>query len=79
MNLNCRRIAAFVIKIHNHFLDTPSVTLTLSQAQRRFGLDEITCDAVLNALVEARVLARTSEGAYVRFFPRNAVRTCFAA
>lgn len=79
MSLNCGRIAALVTKIQNHFLDTPSMTLTLSQAQKRFGLDEITCEAVLGVLVDANVLARTSNNAYVRFFPCNSARPRFAA
>jgi hypothetical protein len=74
MRLSCGRIAALVTKIQNDFLDSPSMTLTLSQVQKRFGADQITCEAVLGALVDGNVLARTSDGAYVRFFPRNAVR-----
>jgi hypothetical protein len=74
MSVSCGRIAALVTKIQGAFLDTPKLTLTLSQAQERFGTDEITSEAVLSALVDAKVLARTADGAYVRFFPRNSVR-----
>jgi hypothetical protein len=71
MVVSCEHITALVMKIQNDFLDTPSLTLTLSQAQKRFGADEITCEAVLRALVDAGVLATTSDGAYVRFFLRG--------
>jgi hypothetical protein len=74
MSVSCGRIAALVMKIQNEFLDKAGLTLTLSQAQSRFGADEITCEAVLGALVDARVLAKTPDGAYIRFFPRLAMR-----
>jgi hypothetical protein len=49
------------------------LSLTLPAAQRRFGLDGVTCAGVLGALVEARVLTER-EGAYRRYVPRPAVR-----
>jgi hypothetical protein len=72
MAVSYGHIAALVVKIQNDFLDTPTLRLTLSQAQKRFGADEITCEAVLGALVDASVLANTPDGAYVRLFPRRA-------
>ena len=73
MSLSCGRIAALVTKIQNDFLDIPGLTLTRSQAQRRFGTDAIACDAVLDVLVDAKVLARTSDGSSVRLrISRNA-------
>jgi hypothetical protein len=74
MSVSCGRIATLVMKIQNEFLDKAGLTLTLSQAQNRFGADEITCEAVLGALVDAKVLAKTPDGAYIRFFPRLAMR-----
>jgi hypothetical protein len=73
MAVSSGHITALVTKIQNDFLDTPSLTLTLPQAQKRFSVDEITCEAVLGTLVDAGVLARTSDDAYVRFFPRVSV------
>jgi hypothetical protein len=73
MAVSCGHITALVTKIQNDFLDTPSLTLTLSQAQKRFGADEITCEAVLGTLVDAGVPVRTSDEAYVRFFPQVSV------
>jgi hypothetical protein len=44
--------------------------LTLKEAERRFGIDEIACNAVLTALVDANVLSRNREGTYIMKFPR---------
>jgi hypothetical protein len=79
MILSSGRIAALVTRIQNDFLDIPDLTLTLSQAQQRFGTDERTCEAVLDALVDANVLARTPGNAYVRLFPRTSPRRRVAA
>jgi hypothetical protein len=59
--------------MQNDFLKTPGLTLTIWQAEKRFGADRPTCDAILGALVDARVLARTKSG-YTRFFPKQTVR-----
>ena len=79
MRLSCGRIAALVTKIQNDFLDIPGLTLTLSQVRTRVGTDESTCEAILNTLVDANVLARTPGNSYVRFFPRHPARPRFAA
>jgi hypothetical protein len=44
----------------------------VSQAQRHFGVDEITCEAILDALADAGVLFKTADRVYGRFFPRLA-------
>ena len=67
------RIEHLLMQIQSAFLDNPMLSLTLPAAQRRFGVDEITCAGVLAALVDARVLKK-SEGVYRRNFPRPAVR-----
>jgi len=46
--------------------------LTLPEAERRFGMDRASCEAVLGALVDAHVLAQSADGGYARFFPRLA-------
>jgi hypothetical protein len=74
MGVSCGRIATLVTKMQSEFLNRPDLTLTLLQAQARFGADEITCQAVLGALVDARVLAKRADGACVRFFPRGSAR-----
>ena len=72
MTPNRRRIQALVMRIQNDFLDDPALRLTLPGAQARFGVDAVTGEAVLGALVDAGVLARTPDGAYLRFLPRAA-------
>jgi hypothetical protein len=48
------------------FHEMPGLQLTKLQVQRLWGLDALTCDALLDALVEARFLQRTENGAYAR-------------
>jgi len=66
-----RRMQNLVVRMQQAFLDAPAFRLTLPQARRRFATSEATCEAVLNVLVEAGVLSRTSQGEYVRLFPRS--------
>lgn len=68
------RIEGLVMQIQSAFLENPMLSLTLPAAQRRFGVDEITCAAVLRVLVDAHVLARRRD-AYRRNFPRHDVRS----
>lgn len=63
------RIAETLLRIQNGFLDTPGLTVTTREAAMLFGVDDITCVAILKALVEAHVLKRTRTGSYVREFP----------
>jgi hypothetical protein len=58
--------------MQDDFLNTATLQLTVPEAEQRFDVDRTACEAVLDALVEAQVLARTGEGTYARFFPRLA-------
>lgn len=60
------------MRIESEFLATPELKLTLSEAERRFGIDAITCEAVLDALVDAAVLFKTPDRVYGRVFPHLA-------
>jgi hypothetical protein len=40
--------------------------LTVAQARRLWGLDHASCEALLGALVEAKFLFRTRDGAFIR-------------
>jgi hypothetical protein len=64
-----RRIEDLVMRIEGEFLETPGLMVTVADAQRRFGLDEITCEAVLDALVDSAVLFKTRDRVYGRLFP----------
>jgi hypothetical protein len=72
-------LASLITHIQNDFLDSPALTMTSGQTQRRFNIDGATCDAVLGLLVDATVLARTPDGAFVRFFPRQTRGIAYAA
>ena len=63
------RIEQLLMRIEGEFLDTPGRMLTLPQAERRFGVDEITCEAILEALVDAKVLFKTRDRVYGRLMP----------
>ena len=56
-------VAHLVMRIQNDFLDHPTLALTLDEAQERFDVDDVACAGVLDALVDARVLAQR-EGTY---------------
>lgn len=55
-----------VRRIRGEFLEMPGLRLTQAQAQRLWRLDQTACEAVLGALVDARFLAKTRDGAFVR-------------
>jgi hypothetical protein len=52
--------------IRAEYLEIPGLHLTRNQVQRLWGLDDLTCDALLEALVDVRFLRRTRTGAYIR-------------
>jgi hypothetical protein len=66
MTLTCGRIGDLILRAQDAFLQAPGLRLTVPEAARRFGADETTCRAVLEALVDGRVLDRTLNGAYLR-------------
>jgi len=53
-------------RIRSEFLEMPGLKLTISQAVRLWGVDEHTCEAVIDRLTESKFLARTRDGAIVR-------------
>lgn len=64
-----RGIERLLMRIEGEFLDVPGLRLTVSEAERRFGADEIMCEAILDALVDAGVLFKTADRVYGRLFP----------
>jgi len=60
------RIQDVVRQIRGEYLELPGLRLTQEQAQQLWRLDPTACDAVLGALVDARFLARTRDGAFIR-------------
>ena len=53
-------------RIEGEYREMPGLSLTLSQAERLWGLDRSTCEFVLTRLIERRVLRRAMNGTYVR-------------
>lgn len=51
--------------VHAEYREMPGLSLTKPQFQRLWCLDVTTRDALLDALVAAQVLQRTSRDAYV--------------
>lgn len=52
--------------IRAEYLEIPGLSLTKRQAQRLWGLDAPTCDALLDEMVQTRFLRRTDSALYVR-------------
>lgn len=67
-------------RLRSEYLEMPGLRLTVEQAQRLCGIERATCQAVLNALVDAKFLcvkpngtyARTSDGQYPKPRPIEA-------
>lgn len=60
------RPAPWLELIRAEYLDVPGLNLTRDQVRRLWNLDEETCDAVLQALIDGEFLRRTPTGSYVR-------------
>jgi hypothetical protein len=53
-------------RVQGEFLEMPGLRLTGAQARRLWGLDAAECDALLGALVDAKFLFKTRDGAFMR-------------
>ena len=53
-------------RVQGEFLEMPGLRLTEAQARRLWGLDSASCAALLGALVDAKFLFRTRDGAFMR-------------
>lgn len=53
-------------RIRAEFLEMPGLDLTPAQAQRLWGLDQLTCEYLCERLLEDGFLCRTSRGTFVR-------------
>ena len=60
------RIDDVLQRIQGEFVEMPGLRLTAAQAQRLWGLDRDVCDALLGALVDAKFLLQTRDGAFIR-------------
>lgn len=66
MATNAPLLSELLGRIRGEYLEMPGLKLTLSQAQRLWGLDRKLCEAALVKLEEGRFLRRTLGGAFVR-------------
>jgi hypothetical protein len=53
-------------RVQGEFLEMPGLRLTTPQARRLWGLDAASCEALLRALVDAKFLFQTRDGAFMR-------------
>ena len=53
-------------RLRAEFLEMPGLRLTVAQAQRLYGVEPEMCQAILDALVDAKVLYRRSDGHYAQ-------------
>ena len=62
-------------RVQGEYIEMPGLRLTPAQAQRLWGLDRAACDTLLGALVDAKFLFRTRDGAFVRSDQIRTART----
>jgi hypothetical protein len=60
---------AAVLRVRSEFNEMPCLRVTPEQARALFGLSEA-ADPILSRLAEEGFLVQTSEGQYVRRYPR---------
>ena len=53
-------------RVQGEFLEMPGLRLTGAQARRLWGLDATMCEALLGALVDAKFLFKTRDGAFMK-------------
>lgn len=61
-----QRLDGIIRRVRGEYNEMPGLRLTVTQAQRLWGMDRIACDTVLSALVDVKFLRRNSDGAYMR-------------
>lgn len=72
------RIDDVLQRIQGEFVEMPGLRLTAAQAQRLWGLERDVCNALLGALVDAKFLLQTRDGAFIRMEgarPSRVIRT----
>lgn len=59
-------IEEILCRVKGEFREMPGLRLTEAQARRLWGLDAVTCSALLGALTDAKFLLRTRDGAFLQ-------------
>jgi len=65
MSLQQSAVTESLHLVRTEYLEMPGLQLTGPQIRRRWGLEQDTCDALLEQLLAAHFLRRTVRGAYV--------------
>ena len=53
-------------RVQGEFLEMPGLRVTEAQARRLWGLEALACEELLGALVDAKFLFKTRDGAFMR-------------
>lgn len=61
------RVLSGLDMIKAEYREMPGLNLTRAQMQRMWGFDAFICDALIDALISARFLRQTANGAFVAF------------
>ena len=69
MQLAQRGVTGWLDVIQAEYREIPGLSLNKRQMQRLWGFDALVCDALLDALLAARVLRRTVRDTYVVYGP----------
>lgn len=56
-----------VQRIHAEYREMPGLCLTKPQMQRLFGIESLVCDALVDALIDAQILRRTTNDRYTSY------------
>jgi hypothetical protein len=62
----CMDFPALLQRVRSEFNEMPGLRLTPAQAGRLLGLDPLSCQRVINALVQSSFLRWTPDGTVVR-------------
>jgi hypothetical protein len=60
-------VSEWLQRIRADYQEMPGLSLDRVQMLKMWGLDPFLCDALVDALVAARVLRRTAGGAYLAY------------
>ncbi len=66
MNTERSALDDLLRRVQAEFLEMPGLRLTRAQARRLWALDAAVCEAVLSALVEARLLVESRNASFMR-------------
>jgi len=64
--MSVETVLQLVRRIQHEFREMPGLRVTLEQAQRRWNMDELISQQILEALVADNFLARARDGTFIR-------------